>query len=151
MTAPRPAPRTTRNRKKKVSAALPTDLNAAIRARRALELVIQGHSYSDVAELVGYSGRSAAWTAVHREMARQIKPAADDLRQLEVMRLDRYLAIVDAKAAKGDLWAIDRCLKIAEARRRLLGLEYAPRPHVDDAAGPAFVLVGVPQDVIDAV
>ena len=129
---------------------LPKDVNAALRARQALELVIRGHSYDIVAQACGYASRSAAWTAVHRELARSMKAPSDELRELEVRRLDRYLAIADAKAAKGDLWALDRCLKIAEARRALLGLNQAPTP-VTATAAVQVVFREYPTGVADLV
>lgn len=138
-------------KKKPGKSALPVDVNAAIRARQALELILAGCDYTTAAQRVGYSGRSACWTAVHRELARSLKPPTEELRQLEVMRLDRWLAVADAQVMKGSLWALDRCLKISEARRKLLGLEIAPLAHPGDQQQAQMIVIGIPAEVADAV
>lgn len=130
---------------------LPKDINAALRARQALELVIQGHDYTSIAAQVGYSSRSAAWTAVHRELARQLKPPTEEVRQLEVMRLDALLVVYMKKALGGDGWSCDRVLRISEARRKLLGLDYGPLTHPSDQQAAQFIMIELPKEVIDAV
>lgn len=130
---------------------LPTDVNAALRVVQALNLIIAGATYEDAARLAGYSSRSSCWTAVHRELARRIAPPTDDLLKLELARLDHYLVACEARIAKDGLWAIDRCLKIGERRHKLLGLEYGPRAVPGDAQAQQMIIIGVPQDVLDAV
>lgn len=130
---------------------LPTDAAAALRVIQALNLILAGHSYEDAARQTGYASRSSCWTAVHRELKRRIAPPADDLLQLELARLDRYLAICDKKAEKGDLWAIDRCLKIGERRHRLLGLEYGPKTPAGDVTQQQMVIIGIPPEVLEAI
>jgi DNA-binding transcriptional MerR regulator len=50
---------------------------------------------------------------------------AEQLRTLELERLDGMLLSIQGQALKGDLKAIDRALRISEQRSKLLGL-YAP-------------------------
>ena len=52
-----------------------------------------------------------------------LQEPADELRTLELERLDRLLLGVWGQAAKGNQGAVDRALKIMERRARLLGLD----------------------------
>jgi 5,10-methylene-tetrahydrofolate dehydrogenase/methenyl tetrahydrofolate cyclohydrolase len=51
----------------------------------------------------------------------------NEARKLEVERLDAALAAIWEKVVTGNLWAIDRLLKISEQRCRLLGLNAPDR------------------------
>src|SRR5699024_2045667 len=48
---------------------------------------------------------------------------ADEMRTVELSRLDRLQRAVWGKAVKGDLQAVDRALKIIDRRSKLLGLD----------------------------
>ena len=123
------------------------DVNARQRAAQALALRIAGATYEQIAQICGYAGgKASAYKAVQNELQRERAPLIDEARQVELLRLDRYLRICDAKAVKGDLWAIDRCLKIGEARRKLLGLEWSPRPHESAQDQQRMYLIGCHDD-----
>lgn len=81
---------------------------------RALELRRAGVAWPKVAAAVGHSER-----VVRAAVARRLKRGNLD-EALEADRLDRLLAAVWPQAARGDLQAVDRALKIAEQRQRLL-------------------------------
>ena len=84
-----------------------------------------GLSYAAIGERIGIS-KSRAHALVQLgllDAREQVASHSDELRTEEVSRLDGMLAKVYAKAAKGDLQAIDRVLKIGERRARLLGLD----------------------------
>ena len=106
------------------------DVNAAERARLALDLRKAGASYEAIARQCGFANRSGAYQAIQRELQRTLQEPADDLRMLEVERLnDLYRAMIP-HALSGDkdsTWYVDRCLKIMERRAALLGLD-APKP-----------------------
>jgi hypothetical protein len=57
------------------------------------------------------------------ELARLVVGPAEQLRALELERLDEMQAGVYGAALQGDLAALDRCLTIMERRCRLLGLD----------------------------
>lgn len=105
------------------------DVEAADRALQALNLRKAGATYEAIARQLQYSSRSAVYTAIQRELQRTIQEPADELRQLEVERLnDLYRAMIP-HALSGDkdsTWYVDRCLKIMERRAALLGLD-APK------------------------
>ena len=103
------------------------DANAAERARRALELRKAGATYDAIARQVGYANRNGAYQAIQRELQRTLQEPADDLRMLEVERLNDLYRAMAPKALSGDTWSVDRCLKIMERRAALLGLD-APKP-----------------------
>lgn len=93
------------------------------RERRVLELRRAGVSFDVIATQVGYRDRGAAYKAYKRALARTLQQPAAELRDLEVDRLDRLLTAVWPKALRGDLAAVDRVLRVAERRARLLGLD----------------------------
>ena len=51
--------------------------------------------------------------------------SAEDIRDVEVMRLSSMLEAIWPKAMRGDYRAIDRALRISERLSRLLGLDAA--------------------------
>lgn len=122
---------------------------------RAVDLRRQNLTYRQIAEQLGYSSTSRAYEAVQRGLRDAIQEPADDLRRLELERLDemaraawkvlydRHLAISaggkvvrhpDTGAPLVDdgptLAAIDRLLKIQERRTKLLGLDAPQRLEV---------------------
>lgn len=92
---------------------------------QALKYRLSGYSHSRIAEAVGISKSQAhrLVTAALHETREQVDASADDLRTVELARLDGMLDKVYEKAAGGDLQAVDRVLKIGERRQKLLGLE----------------------------
>ena len=127
------------------------DVNARLRAAQALALLIQGYTYEAIAATVGYRDKAVAYNAVRRELHRYTAPLIENALALELARLDHYLVICEQRIAKGDLWAIDRALKVGEARRKLLGLNIADRPHESAQEAQQMIVIGVPQEVYDAV
>jgi hypothetical protein len=110
----------------------------------------EGKSYETIAAALGYADKKSAWRGVQRVLAATVQDVGDDLRALELERLDRMyeaaLVVLKTKhyahfqggVVKMDgapleddgpvLAAIDRLLKIQERRARLLGLD-APVKH----------------------
>lgn len=92
---------------------------------QALDLRRAGYSYATIARKLTLS-KSRAHSLVQTgldEARAQITAAADDLRTVELARLDGMLHKLYPKASKGDVAAVDRVLKIGERRAKLLGLE----------------------------
>lgn len=92
---------------------------------QALLLRRSGLSFSAIGQRLGLSkSRAHALVQMGLEDAReQVAAHSDQLRTEEVSRLDGMLSKIYAKAARGDLQAIDRVLKISERRARLFGLD----------------------------
>lgn len=123
------------------------DAAAAARALQALELRKAGLTYEQIARQCGYAGKGAAYNAVQRELQRTMQEPADDVRTLEVLRLDDLYRAMIPKALKGDTWSVDRCLKIMERRAMLLGLD-APK---DAAAGAQMTIIPIEAKVYEAI
>ena len=102
------------------------DVNAAERARRALDLRKAGATYDAIARACGFANRNGAYQAIQRELARTLQEPADDLRRLEAERLNDLYRAMAPKALGGDTWSVDRCLAIMARRAALLGLDMPP-------------------------
>lgn len=101
-----------------------------VRAREALDLRIQGHTYDQIGDALGVSKQQA-----HRlvkaeldELAVLTHGAAEELRQRELETLDRLLSKAMPLADQGDMHAVDRVIRISARRASLLGLD-APERH----------------------
>lgn len=97
------------------------------RQLQAVEMRKQGMSYRAIAERVGVS-----FQQVQRDVTEELKRlaalnlnAADELRQLELERLDRIIAGLDHWVQAGNAQAAMAILKAMDTRAKLLGL-YAP-------------------------
>lgn len=111
------------------------DVSAAVRAEQALRLRLLGETYQVIAQSCGYASRGGAYTAIQRELKRALREPSDDLRKMEIARLDLLWHAMAPKAVAGDTWSVDRCLAIMERRARLMGLDTQP----SDAAAQANV------------
>ncbi len=95
---------------------------AAWRASKAVELMLAGCSYDQIAREVGYANRGTAHRVVAKALATRLADDIDQLREMELARLDALQASLWAKAEKGDLRAVSACVRITDKRCRLLGL-----------------------------
>lgn len=108
---------------------------AAIADRRtkAITLRLAGMDYDTIATRLGYAGKGAACKDITRALAANLTDlgrTADELREVELARLDRLQATAWAPAVGGDLRAIDTVLKIIDRRCKLLGLDAPVRSEV---------------------
>ena len=103
-----------------------------------------GRSYDEIARAVGCS-RSMAHKAVTialREIADKTSESADELRTLELARLDALLVALWPAATSGDCRAADRVLRISERRSKLLGLDIPVRAEAEIKLGVDDVFFG---------
>lgn len=99
------------------------------RRAQALELRIQGKRYATIAQEMGCSV-AAAHNLVKKglEKLTQLEISnAQQLRAIELERLDLAIEKLFPQVEKGSLPAIDRWLALVQARAKLLGL-YSPLP-----------------------
>src|SRR5436305_13622271 len=101
-------------------------LRALDRGVDALRLRKAGASYQAIANRLGYASRSGAWHAVRAGLTATLQEPADELRGLELERLDALHRAVWDRAITGNGAAIDRALGIMRRRAALLGLD-APK------------------------
>lgn len=95
---------------------------ANYRKARAVELVLDGHNYDQIAAELGYANRGTAWRTVQRALHDREVEAVDTYRQIELARLDALQAGCWEAALSGDRIAVETVLKVIEQRCRLLGL-----------------------------
>ena len=107
------------------------------RQAKAVDLAKSGHDYDAIAKEVGYSNRGTAWRVVQKALTQRIADGVDELRQVELDRLDRLLKAHWGKALAGDLPSAHVVLRTIEQRTRLLGLEDHEKGAV---AGPVSIV-----------
>jgi hypothetical protein len=119
---------------RKPSAANVGAVKANEREAHALALRRAGVDYPTIARKVGFANAGGAWKAVHRGLQRTLRTAgSEEVRTLEVERLDQLQMGLWPDAIRGDVRAIDCVLRVMERRARLLGLDSPVRAEI---AGP---------------
>ncbi len=118
-------------------------LEAVEKQRRALEMRKRGTSFDVIASELGYSSRSGAYKAVMSAIEKMLREPAEEVRTLELERLDELLAGLWMKAVKGDAAALDRVLRIMERRSKYLGLDAPKESNVN--LGGEVKVTGVPR------
>ena len=119
----------------------PGKIRAHEKASRALELRLAGKSFDAIAAELGYANRSGAFHAVDGLLKARIAEAtenADELRKLDLERLDAMALALWPKASKGDGPSIDRLLRIQERRAKLLGLDAPAKQELTGKDGDAI-------------
>ena len=97
-------------------------LDALNKRKQALDLRLFGFTYQQIGDKLGFT-KQAAYKIVTSALAAIPRESADKLRMIELDRLDRMQAVLAKRVNDGDLGAIDRWLKIAERRAKILGLD----------------------------
>jgi len=101
----------------------PRRILAREKQRQALELRLAGVTFETIAQRVGYATRDGAHKAVTAALQYTLRPPADELRAVDLERLDKLTLAIWQRAIGGDLDAIHTALRILAQRARLLGLE----------------------------
>ncbi len=105
----------------------PGQIEAEERQAAALNLRKCGVTFEEIARQVGYASASGAYEAVKSAMKKTLREPAEELRGLELARLDTMLEAISENVLAGDLDAIATALRISERRSRLLGLDMRER------------------------
>lgn len=116
---------------------LDRELNAIEKQLEALEMRKAGLPYQNIADILGYSNHSGARKAVQAAMKKTLREPADEVRELEIARLDDLINAIWHLRDKPEF--IDRILKIMERRAKLLGLD-APSKQDITSAGEKLVI-----------
>ncbi len=117
------------------------EVDANDNQRKALELRKAGVSYQQIADALGYKDASGAWRAVKAGLKKTLQEPADDLRKLELERLDSAAAAIYPSVKQGQYGAIDRWIKIMERRAKLLGLDAPTKIAPVDPDGNKYELI----------
>ena len=108
------------------------------RDQQALEMRRAGKDYSEIAKALGLYDASHARRVVMKLIQTDIKKlaeTADEVRNLELQRLDKMFEVAYAKALDGHLLSIDRALRLMERRASLLGLDAPKRQEISGPDG----------------
>ncbi|MEU6703877.1 hypothetical protein [Streptomyces wuyuanensis] len=100
----------------------------AAQTAQCLQLRLDGHSFRAIAEQVGLAV-STVHDRVRDAIEQDVNPKADELRALELARLESYLVRLVPRINKGDDKAINTAVRISESRRRLLALDMPVTVH----------------------
>jgi hypothetical protein len=114
-----------------------TRITAAQRRTLALALRIQGKTFREIGTALNFS-EQRAHAIITSELARlngERSEKAEEVRRLELERLDALLAGCWDSARGGDPPAIDRVLAIMARRARLLGLDAPSKTALTDPSG----------------
>lgn len=104
-----------------------TNLAAQERRKKALDLRLAGASYRRICAEGIYANPGTAMREVKKALAAVTQEAASDVLKMELERLDQAQMGIWAAVRSGDVFAIDRMLKIMDMRARFLGL-YGAQP-----------------------
>ena len=75
----------------------PRSLLALQRELQAVEMRIQGKSFQEIADALGYRHRESAWLAVRRAKLARLIELAELVRRLERVEVERDLAAVERR------------------------------------------------------
>lgn len=98
---------------------------AAERAKQAVNLRIAGATFAQIGERIGVSTQAAHKMVVKHldETRRLTAESAEQLRDMELKRLDAMQAALWPDAMRGDEQKVDRVIRIMGRRAALLGLD----------------------------
>ena len=122
----------------------PKRIEAVERAAEAVRLRVQGFTFTEIAKRAGFRSKQAAFDAVRRALSSTLREPSDELRELDLRRLDELFLGQWPAAQSGDPDAVDCCLRILSKRWRLLGLDVPPKEAQEPAATPAQSVLVVP-------
>lgn len=110
-------------------------LKTAQRRAKNLEMRLAGARWEQIAEALEYASKAAAckdFTRALEQTRSVVAMRVGELKEIELLRLDRLQAGVWPKAVRGDVKAADVALKVHDRRVRLLDLTGAQKT-VDNA------------------
>lgn len=104
-------------------------LTAAERMAKAVELRKAGHTFQHIADELGYKNPSGAHNAVMSALRKTLQEPTDELRKLEIERLDAMLNALWPQIMARNAYsarAVEVALKVMDRRANFLGLD-APK------------------------
>jgi hypothetical protein len=96
-------------------------IETRLRHIKAMELRKKGMSYEAIKDELGYKDRGSVQQAVERMLHQMAAEPTRAVRQLTIARYDSIIVAIWQRVIDGDLAAIDRLLKVEEARARVIG------------------------------
>jgi hypothetical protein len=106
---------------------------------RCVTGVLEGLTFQEVADREGYASRGTVHRIVQQTLAQHEAENIEELRALELARLDALQAAFYEDAVAGDLAAAQLVLRIIAARTRLLQLDRVVTAEPSAAQHPVVV------------
>jgi hypothetical protein len=100
----------------------------AERRTKAIQMKIEGHTWQQIADALGYAHKGSAYTDVQRALEQAVvqqRLAAEVWRELELSRLDAMQQAIWPRLMAGEPRAIEVALKLLDRRAKYLGLDSA--------------------------
>jgi hypothetical protein len=123
---------------------------------KALEYRKMGLNYAQIATKLEMASHQVAWNTVNSALRRMLQEPADSVRRIELERLDAMFVVPYGNALRGDMQAIDTCLKLMQRRAKLLGIDAPEKKELTGADGapldltPTVIIIGDSLTVIPA-
>ena len=113
----------------------PQYIRGLARRNAMLSLRRNGYGFSQIGKQFNVTSRVAAATVAKAlaEMREEGRQTVEDIREMELQRLDLVLLSLSDRVKKGDTAAIDRWIRTVERRCKILGLD-----RVDEATSDAI-------------
>lgn len=111
------------------SPSAPNKVTAAQRREKALEARKAGYTYKAIGESLGIT-EQGAYKSVMRALSiinKNIAETAEEVRTIELERIDNLFKVMYKQALKGNQGAVDRCIRLMDRRARYLGLDAVER------------------------
>jgi len=121
-------------------------ISALEKQKTALKLRAAGVEYTDIAHQLGYKTASGAHKAVTTALRKTLQEPADELRTLELNRLDVMLKSIWSMVIVGNPQYIVIALKILERRARLLGLDAPTKQDITSKGEQVNVVLYLPDN-----
>jgi hypothetical protein len=118
---------------------------------RIIELRRTGATWELIAKATGYANASGAYKAYQKAIGKIVAPKVEELRAVEVDRLDRLQFAIWERAKDGDIKAIDAVLRILDRRTRILGLDAPTKIQAEIVTYDGSILEEHTQRIIDLV
>ena len=116
---------------------------ASARKTRAVDLKLQGLTYQQVADHLGYANKGTVYRIIRDAQADQLSEVVAEQRQLELDRLDAVQEALWPQAMEGNVEAAEAVRRLVETRCRLLGLVGRRRAAADGCVQPQTVVLQV--------
>jgi hypothetical protein len=115
-----------KHRRRPVKGDAEAELAMLARRAQAFRLRIQGATFPQIAEQLGYNSRQAAWADYQAALRDAALEYDDDIADARTFELERIEAIVNRAwehSELGDIKALDVLLRCSDRRAKLLGLD----------------------------
>jgi hypothetical protein len=112
----------------------------------ALELRREGKSFPQIARELGYRSVAGAYDAVMGALRETLREPAEQVRALELERLDQMLDAIWPTALTGSIPAQAQVLRLMERRAKYLGLDAPARVDVEQRIRGVAAQLGLDPD-----